>query len=98
MVVKVEASEKRVKFVDLLKLSSEMATVLPNMLSRDSFLRCERVDGRPAKVIQKFGYRGCATIIRFGKPCSTALKYFEFIDVFWTVRVLRSYRIPRSNP
>ena len=48
MVVKVEASEKRVNFVGLLNLSTEMdtlpATALPNMLSRDSFLRSERVD------------------------------------------------------
>ena len=51
MVVKVEASEKRVNFVGLLNLSTEMdtlpATALPNMLSRDSFLRSERVVDQP---------------------------------------------------
>ena len=47
MVVKVEASEKRVNLIGLVNLSTEMdtlpATALPNMLSRDSLLRSERV-------------------------------------------------------
>jgi len=48
MVVKVEASEERVHLIGLVNLSTEMdilpATALPNMFSRDSFLRSERVD------------------------------------------------------
>ena len=43
MVVKVEASEERVNLIGLVNLSTEMdtlpATALPNMFSRDSFLR-----------------------------------------------------------